>query len=437
MFIFKEDKGALFKRLYLPRVSVTETVMAYEQHSNGNNAHTIVLDPTIKDRNAKPTSQMMPIPLEWAPMFVDNPNFGTAIQRMQDLFMSITDDKSYRLVDIFGMMTWVCCATKALDGAGSTLAVDWQRMIYHVKTWEWAEKKWASLQSNVGKDEDTKEQSYHKDNGELFQAEPARPLVVIPLERPNLRLQERRPLCKASDEGVSTVASQRLACHAAGTGSGSLADEIEPVPGDMGGITDLLVQVLRTQADSNFAMHQSVQMTIPENIWATGTVVSNTGTIKEAKLTKLKLRILRACMGEDNRSLFVLSKVYAKVDWEGHTTDNHSRVMQKLVVAVPGSAHKCNVHITSKLSGTVKLQNFLADDDRTFNGCAKGITPFFVPWLLAETVNNDLAKERYHQESTLKSTADARKWKSSSRFDPPTSLQGLVPVLMNYNIRLV
>jgi len=116
--------------------------------------------------------------------------------------------------------------------------------------------------------------------------------------------------------------------------------------------------------------------------------------------------------------------------------DNYSRVMRRLVVAVPSSAHKCNVHITPKLIAMVKSITFLGDDDRTYVGCAKGITPFSVPWLLAETVNNDLAEERYYQELTLKSTADVRKRESSSRFDPPTSLQGLVQVLMNY-IRLV
>jgi hypothetical protein len=121
VFVSEEDEGALFKRLYL---LVTETVMAYEQDSDGDYAHTFVLDPTVEDCNAKPTTRMMPIPLEWAPMFVDNPNFGTAIRQMRDLFMSIMDDEKYRLVDIFGMMTGACCAAKASDGVGSTLAID-------------------------------------------------------------------------------------------------------------------------------------------------------------------------------------------------------------------------------------------------------------------------------------------------------------------------
>jgi hypothetical protein len=292
------------------------------------------------------------------------------------------------------------------------------------------------LHLDIGKDKDTMEQSYPEDYGELFQAEPVRPLVVIPSARPNLGLQEQRPPRKASNKGSPTVPSQRPVSRAAGTGSGPPVDKTGPVPGNMGGITDLLVRVLRAQADSNFAMHQLFQTTMLESIRVTGTAVSTTETIKEAKITKLKLRILRVCSGEDNRSLFVLLKVYAEVDREGHTTDNYSWVMRQLVVAVPGSAHKCNVHITPKLVATVRLLNFLADDDRTFNGCAKGITPFSIPWLLAETVNNDLAKEWYYQESTLKSTADVRKQESSFRFNPPTSLQGLVRVLTN-NIRLV
>ncbi len=101
------------------------------------------------------------------------------------------------------------------------------------------------------------EQSYHKDYVEQFRAEPVRPLVVIPSARPNLGLQEQRPPRKASDEGAPTVSSQRPESRAAETGSGPPVDEIGPVPGNMGGIIDLLVQVLRAQADLNFAMHQS------------------------------------------------------------------------------------------------------------------------------------------------------------------------------------
>ncbi len=56
--------------------------------------------------------------------------------------------------------------------------------------------------------------------------------------------------------------------------------------------------------------------------------MSASGAMKEAKLTESKIKILRACSGEDDESLFVLPKVYSEVDWEGHTTDNYSWVMR-------------------------------------------------------------------------------------------------------------
>jgi hypothetical protein len=85
------------------------------------------------------------------------------------------------------------------------------------------------------------EQSNHKDYGELFQAEPARPLVVILSARPNLGPHEWRPPCEAPNEGTPTIASQLPASRAAGMESGPQGDKIGPVHGDMGGITDLLV----------------------------------------------------------------------------------------------------------------------------------------------------------------------------------------------------
>ncbi len=108
VFVLKEDEEDLFERVYLPQVSVTDTMKAYEQDSKGDYTHTFVLDPATWDKRAKPTTRMMPIPLEWAPMFVNNPDFGTAVRRMRDLFMSVTDNERYRLFNIFGMITWAC-----------------------------------------------------------------------------------------------------------------------------------------------------------------------------------------------------------------------------------------------------------------------------------------------------------------------------------------
>ncbi len=277
VFVLEEDEEDLFERVYLPQVLVTDTLKAYKQDSKGDYTHTFVLDPATRHNKAKPTTRMMPIPLEWAPMFVDNPNFGTSVRRMRDLFISVTDDERYRLVDIFGMMTWACCATREGDGAGSTLAVDWRKLKYHAKTRAWAEEKWVLLKSNVGEDKEAMEQSDLEDYGEIFRGEKARPSVVIPGARPNIGFQGKRAPRAAPGP---TAASQMPASRASGAGPDPSADKPGQLPEDMGSIADLLVRVIRAQAESMLTMHQSFQTTLLENIRATGVAVSATGACR-------------------------------------------------------------------------------------------------------------------------------------------------------------
>jgi hypothetical protein len=82
------------------------------------------------------------------------------------------------------------------------------------------------------------------------------------------------------------------------------------------------------------------------------------------------------------------------------------------------------------------FQDFLANNDWTFDGCSNGITPFCTPWRLAEAVNSDMAHERYFQEATPKSPADVKKFATGAKFDPPQTLHGLTKIFTNY-IRLL
>ena len=93
---------------------------------------------------------------------------------------------------------------------------------------------------------------------------------------------------------------------------------------------------------------------------------------------------------------------------------------------VPGSLHKCNVHITSKIVLAAKTLNYSANNDLTFDGCSNGITPFATPWCMVDENNSNLAEDRYFHEATLKSPADIKRYATGAKFDPPQSLQGLV-----------
>jgi hypothetical protein len=168
------------------------------------------------------------------------------------------------------------------------------------------------------------------------------------------------------------------------------------------------------------------------NIQATSTALAVTGGREKSKLSDAKLRILQACLGHGDLPTFVLSKFYAELDKDGITADNCGRFLQHLVVTVHGSANPCNVHIPPKVIAATKTLNFSANDNRTFVGCTTGITPFAVPWKLADAINEALANKRYFDEATLKSPADIKKHVTSGTFKAPTNLQGLTRVLMNY-----
>jgi hypothetical protein len=135
-------------------------------------------------------------------------------------------------------------------------------------------------------------------------------------------------------------------------------------------------------------------MALLKNIQATGIAVVATGTTKEAHLMDSKLRILHVCSGfKEDAALFSPLQLYLDADREGAMRDTFSWVLRPQVLSVPGSTHKCNVHITPKIMAAVKTLNFLANNDQTFDGCSNGITPFYTPWRLAKVVNSDMADE--------------------------------------------
>ncbi len=157
-----------------------------------------------------------------------------------------------------------------------------------------------------------------------------------------------------------------------------------------------------------------------------------TGTAWDAWLSDAKFRILQACAGRDDGLSFVPSKLYLKVNWEGGTMHTFSQVLRRLVVMVPGSPHKCNVHIASKIVLVAKTLNFSANNDLTFDGCSNGITLFATPWRMADANNSNLAEDCYFHKAMLKSPADIKRHAMGAKFDPPQSLQGLIQVLTNY-----
>jgi hypothetical protein len=380
VWVFKGEEHELFFRLHLPDVNLKETQLFYSDETKGNNSSSLLaMDPATKELGRGPVTRIIPIPMEWASLFVDNPSYGSVIRQMFDLFDSLTKDEQVNRMPILEMMATACCGADNSGEAKSTLSSKWAQLRFHVGTKRWAVEAWAALTSPP--------------------VEERAPSPVIPVvQSPENRVQDlfgNRPRQPAVTFPRAATAPL-VAPKAAAIGMSAM---------DMG---DMMVKVLKAQAKANLALHKSYQNDMRENIRLTGTAVAATGASKDTRLTKSKLRILRACSGHDDVLPFTPLKLYVKVEREGGTKDTFGWILRRMAVTVQGSAHKCNIHITPKIVEAVKMLNFLANNDRTFVGCTSGVMPMAVPWRTKDVVNVDITEERYFEESTFKLPADIR-----------------------------
>ena len=409
--VFDEEEGTLFQRFDLPAARLMETHDWYSSRANGNDQNnTFVVDPAIPVKVGGAVTRLIPIPLEWASMFLDGPNFGTTVRRMFDLFDSLEEEDRSDLYPIFEMVCMACCAADDSDMPASTLSTQWTRLTFHARTKRWATEAWAR-------------HSGQGDQVHVDQSDPLPPETPSPSAQFKNLFGQRKKRHAGHSTRPATTQDSRAPTYPI------QAAPVDAAAGDLGSI---MVKILEAQSEANLRLHRNLM----ENFRVTSAAVGATGTTRDARLSDAKLRILQACAGHDDGGPFVPSKLYLEVDRDGGTTDTFSRVLRRLVVTVPGSAHKCNVHITPKIVLAAKTLNFSANEDMTFDGCSNGITPFATPWRTADANNSDLADDRYFNEATLKSPADIKRHATGAKFAPPQSLQELVRVLTNY-VRLL
>ena len=339
-------------------------------------------------------------------MFLDGPNFGTTVRWMFDLFDSLVEEERSDLYPIFD------CAADDSDMPASTLSIQWTRLMYHAWTKQWAAEAWARHSEP--------EKQVHMD-----QSDPLPPATLSPSAQLKDQFGQRQKQHAGHPAHTATTQDSRAPTPPIQSATADTA------VGDLGSI---MVRIFEAQSKANLRLHQNLM----ENFRVTSAAVGATVTTRDARLSDAKLRILQKCSGHEDGGPFVPSKLYLEVDRDGGTTDTFSRVLCCLIVTVPGSSHKCNVHITPKIVLAAKTLNFSANEDMTFDGCSNGITPFATPWRMADVNNNDLGlgDNWYFNKATLKSLADIKRNATGAKFVPPQSLQELVRMLTNY-VRLL
>ncbi len=132
----------LFVQVHLPPVPLLQTIKKYKSSIGNDQNYAFVRGGSNDKMDAVASTWMIPISMDWAPMFVDCSNFGTAFRQLVDLFDWIEKNNQDRLMPLLGMVALACCGTDTLSMAISTLSTRWTQLKYHATTRKWAEEAW-------------------------------------------------------------------------------------------------------------------------------------------------------------------------------------------------------------------------------------------------------------------------------------------------------
>ena len=385
-------------------------------------------------------SRLTPIPTMWAPFFLDDPNMGTTFRRVLELIRGVPRAQRHLFELLLRGVSYACLQDRDLEEAA--LATEWKQVPRTKQgrdtiSWLWvqtqigenmAQAELPDLSFNSLFDDDRQGipvfATLHRTAAsgraaEEAAAETGRNAGECPADRPT-RPRKRRP---ATPPPVQRTL--RASEPTAGGGHG-----LGIAPGaDMAAV---ITAIIRSQNENQLAIAAASNASMIAFHTATAQALASKAGDKDSKLTAMKKRILQACSGQADSSLFVPPQVYQEMETEGSSSEAVGRILRSLLQPRTCSIHNPNVYVTPQLLQTVKSMSFSANNDKTHAGCTKGITIFATPWRSLEAMNEDALEEACFEASTHKSVADIRKHIAGIKVELPSDLLMLVRMFNNY-----
>ena len=408
---FEEEDEDVFDPVPLPDgVSFMAAVEYYGGVAQDSNFWEDVAPAT---NNEQWTGRLIPIPTQWAPLFLDYPNLGTAFKRALELVARVDQEEQEKFWGFARSMMYACCSNADHKKPTSALSMAWKRLPRTETISAWAANEWnEGANPTVPTEAPPAQETPKADTDEFAYFFGAR-------KRVSRKLKQRT---EPSGQRVRPGLTQ----------GGWPAQQPTMNGASMEAIGELIKTMIDAQSEAQVAMMNASNKNLIAFHTETAKAMVAKATGDDSKLTAAKKKILMACAGHADMATFAVPAVYKDVDVEGGTTDALGRILRHRLKPIPLSAHKTNIHVTPQLVATVKALSFSSNGDKTYTGCTKGMTPFATPWRTAEAMNEDIAEDGYFDAATLKSVADIRKHVTGAKVELPTSLLGVVRVLNNY-----
>jgi hypothetical protein len=434
LWSFAEDEERLLELRPLSVEALGHAARFYQDGARDDefhDRHTLPLG--VRGATVQTCQRLIPIPVGWAHMFLDNPPMGVAYRRMLQLMTSLADTAAdRRLFRAFGDGVALACGSPDPTAINPVSAahLTWKRVAYSKATLSVATAAWEGHRPGASKPPPPRTAERAPTQFDLLFGGPARE------EEGDEPWGDSWGYCRPNTP-PPTDTDTRAPTDTDTRARMAPAPVVPAVPAPIAGpggldMALLISTLLKAQADAQLAQTNANHANLIAFQTATAQALAAKGGDKESKLTASKKRILQACAGIMHADEFTVEQVYQDMDAEGGASEALGRILRKRLKPVPLSPYKTNIHITPQLVATVKTFSFSSNGDKTYAGCTKGITIFAVPWRTAKAINEDLAEDEYFEAATLKSVADIRKHVTSAKVELPTSLQGVVRVLNNY-----
>jgi hypothetical protein len=127
----------------LPQVLLSDTARFYEDKTNDKYYPTTVVPDEEGPGRAPACGQLIPIPVEWAPMFLDSyPKAGTAFRRLVNLVNLVDRAEQDKFTYLARSMAYACLSANKGEPHVSTMFIQWKRMVMSRPTKTWAQSIW-------------------------------------------------------------------------------------------------------------------------------------------------------------------------------------------------------------------------------------------------------------------------------------------------------
>ncbi len=365
---FEEPEEQFLRLLTLPPVLLSNTACYYADRANDEYYRTTVAPDAGGAGWAPSCGRLIPISIEWVPMFLDYPDPGTAFRRLVDLVNLVNEAEQGKFTYLAWSMAYACLSASKEDHPVSTMSARWKRLVMSRTTSTWATSAWTGQPLLDKAKEDRPITSASKppinDFSSVFGGHARRTAVTVPSGQgrpvsspPSGRNVGPRPNPPPkAKSGTPMVATGLIGQGggepprggprpAAGSAPGLTSGAASPLDGDTS-VVAIIRMMMEAQLAANVAMAAAANTNMIAFHTATVQALAAKHGDKDSKLTVAKKSILQACCGHADKDTFETLVVYLDMEVEGGTTDALGRILRHPMKTIAGSPHKSNIYVT-------------------------------------------------------------------------------------------